>query len=308
MTERAVDTIKRNGKKGGGSRFLLAKIKLDDININISHAKLSRVRGGFMRFLHKKTGQQTTMFRASLILFVFAFIFTFGTKSAFADTVQVNSGEELDAAIKNAPSGRIIELTRDIDAVSSSTYRDRTNVTIDGKGHTIDGKGLSKTALRFKRNASVTLKNATMKNLSSSLRYGGGAIGIYTGSLEVENCAFIGNVSTGASGKSNGGGAVLAHSAGANLSVVNSTFYNNSTSGAGGAIFVKGSAATVSNCTIVDNRAGAYTGGVYNRDMNGKAKVSKCIIVASKVNAGNAGVDLYNFVDDGYNQIGRAHV
>ena len=166
---------------------MLAKIKLDDININISHAKLSRVRGGFMRFLHKKTGQQTTMFRASLILFVFAFIFTFGTKSAFADTVQVNSGEELDAAIKNAPSGRIIELTRDIDAVSSSTYRDRTNVTIDGKGHTIDGKGLSKTALRFKRNASVTLKNATMKNLSSSLRYGGGAIGIYTGSLEVEN-------------------------------------------------------------------------------------------------------------------------
>lgn len=257
-----------------------------------------------MRFLHKKAGQRTTVFRTSLILFVFAFIFTFGTKSAFADTVQVNSGEELDAAIKNAPSGRIIELTRDIDAVSSSTYRDRTHVTIDGKGHTIDGKGLSKTALRFKRNVSVTLKNATMKNLSSSLRYGGGAIGIYTGSLEVENCAFIGNVSTGASGKSNGGGAVLAHSAGANLSVVNSTFYNNSTSGAGGAIFVKGSAAKVSNCTIVDNRAGAYTGGVYNRDMNGKAKVSKCIIVASKVNAGNAGVDLYNFVDDGYNLLG----
>jgi hypothetical protein len=194
-----------------------------------------------------------------------------------APAVFVESGVELDSALENSETGTTIVLVADIDAVSSATYSSATAsrprvLAIEGDGHVLDGKGVNKTALRFRGDnpASFTFRNLTFQNLVSDLRYGGGAIGVYHGSVIIENCSFLNNESTNASGD---GGAVLQDSAsGSTTTITNSTFFGNTAGGFGGAI-ASAAPSVITNSTVVNNRSlrsgNGGGGGVYANTASG---------------------------------------
>ena len=249
--------------------------------------------------------------------------------SASADKiVRVDNFADLRGAIESAASDAmtVIHLDADIDAVTSATFGLRTHapepeanepwlgqVTIEGNGHTIDGGGRKNSALRFHnrldsapRTSKIILRSLTMKNLNSSIGYGGGAIGVRGGELEIENCAFIDNSWTPADPKftQRGGGAVYAEQPGGSLKIVNSTFFGNRAAAnkaialsekgdggiGGGAIYAAGET-SVTNCTIVGNRVlndeaasptSVYGGGIFRR-----ANASAPFTLSNSIVAGN---------------------
>ncbi|MDR1082856.1 MAG: right-handed parallel beta-helix repeat-containing protein [Coriobacteriales bacterium] len=233
--------------------------------------------------------------------------------------VTVSTGGELDTAIKEASGPTVISLQNDIDVVSSATYSGR-QITIEGNNHTLSGTGPgTNTGLRFTqaRGAGavlndVTVKNLTLKDLSSNLRYGGGAVAVYQGKLAIENCAFIENSNTAAASTSltNGGGAVLSHNANNTLTITNSTFFGNSASLNGGAISSRGPA-TINNCTIVNNTAGIY-GGAIAASSASLITLKNSIVVANEVLGATVSnvvypggpSDVKNLTDGGHNLLG----
>lgn len=161
---------------------------------------------------------------------------------------------DLYEAVLNCSLIKTIELTADIDAISSATYANRT-VLVEGNGHTINGNNLSKTELRFAGSSNnLIFRNLNIKSMAGSLKYGGGAIGVYKGDLLVENCSFTGNSASG------DGGAVLHDNTSGSLKIINSTFYNNQTTGNGGAVS-SASAGEMINCTVINNSSAKAGGG-----------------------------------------------
>jgi hypothetical protein len=215
----------------------------------------------------------------------------------FADdgnVVSVSTGEELDAALTNAPTGSTVVLLADIDAVSSATYPGKT-LTIDGNGFTVDGKDVEKSTIRFAGTSDITLKNITIKNCVGNIRYGGGGFAIFRGTLAVSNASFINNRSL----QGDGGGVLIDGGGG---SIVNTTFYGNSTAANGGAFAAAGDVVLV-NSTIVGNTAGTNGGGIFNnsRTATHSTATYNSIIVG---NTATAGADAYRFKDAGNNLLG----
>ncbi|MDR1943831.1 MAG: DUF4198 domain-containing protein [Synergistaceae bacterium] len=187
----------------------------------------------------------------------------------------VTTGAELDAAIRAAGTGHTttIVLDNDIDATTSATYGAVERgpgkwVTIDGGGNTINGDTdpdtsstpVKYTGLRFGSNYQssvngnkVVLKNLTFNKLNNGVRYGGGAIAMNGGALEVDNCTFNENRASGAT--SRGGAALLVqHGTTGTVSVKDSDFTGNVATGPGGAIFVAGPT-TIEGCDFDGNIA-----------------------------------------------------
>jgi hypothetical protein len=264
-----------------------------------------------------------------LAICVFTALSAISPRAFAADKiVRVDNFVDLYNAIKSAiPNAMtVIHLDADIDAVTSATFGLRTHepepetnqpwlgwVTIEGNGHVIDGGGRKNSALRFHnrldsapRTSKIILRNLTMKNLNSSIGYGGGAIGVRGGELEIENCAFIDNSWTPEDSKftQRGGGAVYAEQPKGFLKIVNSTFFGNkatvnkeialSENGdggiGGGAIYAAGEA-SVTNCTIVNNRVvneetaspiSVYGGGIFRR-----ANATDPFTLSNSIVAGN---------------------
>ncbi|MDR0380721.1 MAG: dockerin type I domain-containing protein [Oscillospiraceae bacterium] len=198
------------------------------------------------------------------------------------DAIVVTTGAELDAALKDAPAGAVIVLENDIDAVSSATYAAK-DLTIDGQGHSINGSAdLQKTALRFGTRSpnNLTIRNTVFRNLTSDLRYGGGAIGVFIGALTIENSTFIGNSATATGGD---GGAVLLDSGNnGRLTIRNTTFVGNTAGRDGGAV---NSAATgeIVNVTFVGNTAGGQGGGYAGATANAASQA----VVVNSIFSGN---------------------
>ncbi len=235
---------------------------------------------------------------ASAVSFALALSLT--ALPAFADdnTIEVSTGAELDAALKSAASGSIISLASDIDAVSSATYSGKT-LTIEGNGHSINGGGADKTAIRFTGTSAVTFRNLTLQNLASALRYGGGAIGVYRGTLTVEGCTFIANQATNATGD---GGALLldSSSGGGSIRVTNSTFFGN-TSGRDGGAISSAAKGEIVNCTIVGNTAKGKGGGFSNGTATAanQASVYNSILIGNTASSDTAGHDIFRMAADG---------
>jgi hypothetical protein len=177
----------------------------------------------------------------------------------------------------------------------------------------IDGGNRKNSALRFHnrldsapRTSKIILRNLTMKNLNSSIGYGGGAIGVRGGELEIENCAFIDNSWTPADPAftQRGGGAVYTEQPKGFLKITNSTFFGNkatvnkeialSETGdggiGGGGIYAAGEA-SVMNCTIVNNRVtndataspiSVYGGGIFR-----KSNATDPFTLSNSIVAGN---------------------
>ncbi|MDR1137216.1 MAG: hypothetical protein LBK91_02725, partial [Synergistaceae bacterium] len=203
-----------------------------------------------------------------------------GTALAGVRTVHVSNGEDFAMALWGNPYvATVIELDSDIDVITSATVDSVGQLTIEGNGHTLNGNGTINTALRFSNRVAptepvhnkITLRNLTLKDLNSTIRYGGGAIAMRNGSLEVENCAFIGNRWTSsAANNERGGGAICMENAASIMNITNSTFYGNKTeltaatnlvSGSGGAIYTAGGG-SITNCTIVGNSASNTNTGI----------------------------------------------
>ncbi|MDR0424571.1 MAG: dockerin type I domain-containing protein [Clostridiales Family XIII bacterium] len=221
------------------------------------------------------------------------------------ETITVMTGEELDLALRTAPEGSLIVLGADIDAVTSATYGNASygtgtvkKFTIDGQGHTINGNGISTgappegttprngvsngTAMRFASSAAntdLTFKNITFRGLASSLNFGGGALGIYHGTVTIQNCTFINNKAVAAGGD---GGALNVDGTGGPLTIVNSTFYGNSTGNNGGAISATATG-KILNTTIVNNTAGGQGGGLLHNNASNQTTLENSIVVGNKI-------------------------
>jgi hypothetical protein len=268
-------------------------------------------------------------YKTVLAICIFAALLAISAKSYAADkVVHVDNFVDFYNAIKSAiPNAMtVIYLDADIDAVTSATFGLRTHepepeanqpwlgwVTIEGNGHTIDGGDRENSALRFHnrldsapRTSKIRLRNLTMKNLNSSIGYGGGAIGVRGGELEIENCAFIDNSWTPANPEftQRGGGAVYTEQPKGFLKITNSTFFGNKATAnkkialsengdggiGGGAIYAAGEA-IVTNCTIVNNRVindeaasltSVYGGGIFRR-----ANAADSFTLSNSIVAGN---------------------
>jgi hypothetical protein len=264
-----------------------------------------------------------------LAICIFALLLAISARSYAVDTVvHVDNFADLYNAIKSAAPDAmtVIQLDAVIDAVTSATLGLRTHapepevnepwlgwVTIEGNGHVIDGGDRKNTALRFHnrldsapRASKIILRNLTLKNLNSSIGYGGGAIGVRGGELEIENCAFIDNSWTPADPKftQRGGGAVYTEQPGGVLRIVNSTFFGNKVTAnkeialsekgdggiGGGAIYAAGEA-SVTNCTLVNNRvtndAAASSISVYGGGIFRRANAADAFTLSNSIVAGN---------------------
>jgi hypothetical protein len=215
------------------------------------------------------------------------------------DAIHVTTGEELDAAIKvlqaavdndefTALARKVIVLDNDIDAIASATYGNRTatnenapkKLLIDGQGYTINGHGVQNTALRFQSAANRTdliFRNINFDSLDSNISYGGGALGIFHGTVLIENCTFTNNVA-----ERGDGGAVLIDGNGGEVTIKNSTFYNNSTLVGDGGAIASAAAGYLINSTVTGNTATRLGGGLAQNNATNQLAVVNSII------AGNA--------------------
>ncbi|MDR3166110.1 MAG: hypothetical protein LBU13_11110 [Synergistaceae bacterium] len=250
----------------------------------------------------------------------------------------VSSGNELDEALNkiaedfeavdglNISAMHYIELTKDIDAIASSTYGDEDNdhpvrLTVDGKGYSIKGTlpasapihttGNKYTGFRFAnrtpwtetdpgtgRGNHIVLKNLTVSGLHNAEPHGGGAFAMFGGKFEADNCVFSGNASYAAGRDggepSRGGGAILLQHPASFLSVKNSAFIKNTAAGAGGAIDSSGEAedsVIIENSTFYGNKSTAAGGGggaiVYSRALG---SITNCTIVGNESSGMGGGV------------------
>jgi hypothetical protein len=119
-----------------------------------------------------------------------------------------------------------------------------------------------------------TISNSTFSNNS------GGGIHNFDGTFNVTNSMFSGN-SAGAGGGIGGGG---------NLTVRDSTFSNNQSNQAGGAIHVGGSLSklTVENSTFYDNKAGSSGGGAINTGAS-NSRISNSTFSGNQVTGSSSG-------------------
>jgi hypothetical protein len=138
----------------------------------------------------------------------------------------------------------------------------------------------------------IILKNLTVRGLYNAETHGGGALAIFGGKLDVEDCVFTGNA---AYGTTRGGGAILLQHRASLLSVKNSTFVNNTSVAPGGAIDSSGDQnnaepegenVVIENSTFYGNkstREDATTGGggaiSYSRALG---RITNCTVVGNE--------------------------
>jgi hypothetical protein len=223
-------------------------------------------------------------------------------------TVSVTTGAELDAALASLTDNGslVIDLANDIDAVTSATYtgyKAGASVTINGNGYTINGNGVNDTGLRFgarSQTLDLTITNTTFANLKNDDRQGGGAIGLWTGTLIVTGSTFTNNAATG------GVGGAIRHQGGASTSISDSTFTGNSATGSGGALNI-GAPGTITNVTVSGNTSTAAGGGIAVPNGRNGAAPAAVTLTGSTV-LGNAPDNVLNILDGGGNIFGEANV
>ncbi len=205
-------------------------------------------------------------------------------------------------------------------AIVRGAGADRTKILQDGSDRVFDlpsGGGrleLHGVELRGGRPASLGGGNILVRGggellVSESLVHDGwaeegGAIAVLSGSADVERSTITFNKASGAPG--NGGGIYFE---GTHLTVVNSTFYDNSANGSGGAIAVRDGTYDFDALTVVGNFADSdgnsigQGGGLYFFDEESGAVFGS--IVAANIDAGGEMPDCAGLTDsEGYNLIG----
>ena len=138
---------------------------------------------------------------------------------------------------------------------------------IEGPGPdrlTFDAQGLDRVFF-IRQDACVRLSGITVRNGNAS-----GGAGIYSaGSLEIADSVISRNTSE------SGGGGILSYGF-ANLTVADSTFYENVAAGSGGAVCMYYGNLTMANSTLAANQAGGAGGAVFNSDATVTLTNSTC--------------------------------
>ena len=165
--------------------------------------------------------------------------------------------DDLQVEINEAPSGSVLNLTRDYNGAYGSRIQFNKDLTIDGQGHTLDCLNTECSAF-YSSSGNIILKNLKIINGHNDYNYEGGAIHI-DGSAQytIINCTFIHNWAD------DYGGAIYngAHNA---LTIINSTFESNSADDMyGGAVYSAGSC-IVENSTFVSNSAYENGGAIFS--------------------------------------------
>ena len=200
-----------------------------------------------------------------------------------------------------------------------------TSVSIIGKGAnltTVSANGAPRVFYIGGSNANITISGLTIANGDTGSEfYGGGIENQGDGTVNLIDCAFTNNRSTGygsAIYRGTGGtwnitgctfsgnnaflGAILI--TGGITNITNTTFSGNNTRGSsGGSIFNNGGTLTITSSTITGNTGGGVGGGVWT---NGPTSVKNSIIAAN-----NGNLDVYRSantgpISGGYNFIGKS--
>ncbi len=183
-----------------------------------------------------------------------------------------------DRAYRACPAGNgadIIYMVRDY-VLSEPLEAIKTNITIEGNGHTIDGN--SRFRIFDVDGGKLTINNATLTKGSGSPF--GGAIRLQNGGTAIaNNVSFIGN-------RASDGGAIGSFFP-VYIEVNNSSFVRNSASYRGGAISMNGGGfARISNSSFVENSAG--DGGAIGSHSGGLALSNSTFIGNSASRQGGA--------------------
>ena len=190
--------------------------------------------------------------------------------------------------------------------LNSGILINKSDITINGNGHTIDGSNQARIFNITANNiiisniifangnineglggalhssGSVTLNNVTFKNSNANC---GGAISV-SGQSIINNAIFTNNTA------SEDGGAIIAWD---KLTINNATFTNNAASGSGGAIYVIGQT-TINNSEFINNQAD-FGGAIYTwtstiidstRFKNNKGEYGGATYAAGKITINNA--------------------
>ena len=186
-----------------------------------------------------------------------------------SDDVANSSGEksfdELEKIIIDSQDNSTINLNYDYkyDGLDNFTgiVVDKNNLTINGNGHVIDANSGNNSVRIFNITGSnVILKNLIFTNANSDSFLNGGAIYNTGAYLSVVNSTFINNSANFY------GGAIYNYAS--CLSVADSTFINNSVTRYGGAIYNANSKSSVVNSTFIGNTGGLYGGAINNYGSN----------------------------------------
>ena len=171
-----------------------------------------------------------------------------------------------DAPAGNCPAGNgadHIALTKNI-TLTAPLPIITSEVTIDGKGHTIDGDN------RFRifhvQRATAAFKNLTLINGNAQGEDGGAIYAHLTSDIVISNVTFRNN-------RAKSGGAVAA--IGSDIGVYNSRFFDNSATRKGGGLWVLAGCPSVSNCRFRRNTSTAKTD--YYRAYEDAGTPSDCI-------------------------------
>ena len=197
----------------------------------------------------------------------------------------------LQAIVDLANHNNVINLTRNytyIEGVDTITngISIPTQITIDGKGHTIDAKGLSRIFYFSDTNRyyNLILQNINFVNGKSTK---GGSVYFLGKNIDIINCTFENSTST------DHGGAVYLDDSGTNI--INSTFIKNAinvNSKYGGAVYIQenGGQNNFINSTFINNTVNYWGGAI--AALGGKAinNVDKCIFIT---NGGGSGKSIY---------------
>ena len=175
------------------------------------------------------------------------------------------SFDELEEIIINSQDNSTINLNYDYkyDGLDNFTgiVVDKNNLTINGNGHVIDANSGNNSVRIFNITGSnVILKNLIFTNANSDSFLNGGAIYNTGAYLSVVNSTFINNSANFY------GGAIYNYAS--CLSVADSTFINNSVTRYGGAIYNANSKSSVVNSTFIGNTGGFYGGAINNYGSN----------------------------------------
>ena len=183
------------------------------------------------------------------------------------------SFDDLQVEINNAPSGSVLNLTRDYNGAYGSRIQFNKDLTIDGQGHTLDCLNTECTAF-YSSSGNITLINLKIINGHNDDNYNGGAIHI-EGSAQYTliNCTFTNNWAD------DYGGAVY-NGVNKPLNVINCTFNKNEADDYnGGAIYSVGEV-YLENSRFESNLACLCGGAVYSEKT---VNINKSLFKSNKV-------------------------
>lgn len=186
---------------------------------------------------------------------------------------------------------RVINVTNDSVYPTDSTLRNLTIANGKTNGVGEDGAGAG---IRTRGGNTLTVENCEFKNNHANGE-GGGAIwaGFHTSTILVINSKFDGNSSSGnnTSGLSERGGGAIAVASECSLTVKDSEFINN-TGSTGGAINTVLSSLTVENSIFTNNNSTGYGGAIYTDGASARAdgSTSGQIEIRNSRFDGNTGV------------------